>query len=196
MFLPDHGRGWVSRAAIAGRTLLREKNFDAVITSGCPHSSHFAGLFATRGHSVQFWLDMRDLGAVDCGSVVYVGTLYAGRNLSSVIAAMATLLRDRPDARTKLKLSIAGPIDSPYHQRLSAEVAAAGLIDVVTMHGVVRRERALDLLRCSNLALVLAQDQRLQVPAKLYESVGLGVPSLVIAEKTSAAAPKRVESAR
>jgi hypothetical protein len=54
--------------------------------------------------------------------------------------------------------------------------------------GVLPRDRALDLLSRSHLALVLAQDQPMCVPAKLYECVGLGVPTLVIAERNSAAA--------
>jgi hypothetical protein len=40
----------------------------------------------------------------------------------------------------------------------------------------------------SHLSLVLAQDQPMQVPAKLYESMALCVPTLVIAEEMSAAA--------
>jgi hypothetical protein len=54
--------------------------------------------------------------------------------------------------------------------------------------GILPRSAALELLKTSHLALVLAQDQPLCVPAKLYESVGLGVPTLVIAETASAAA--------
>src|SRR5712691_1767005 len=54
MNLPDCGRGWVGRATIAARALLRERKFDIVITSGPPHSVHFAGLFATIGRDAQF----------------------------------------------------------------------------------------------------------------------------------------------
>jgi hypothetical protein len=39
----------------------------------------------------------------------------------------------------------------------------------------------------SRLAVVLAQDQELQIPAKLYESVAMGVPTLVVASADSAA---------
>src|SRR6266853_3511436 len=60
MDLPDHGRGWVGRATGAARALLRERKFDVVITSGPPHSAHFAGLLATLGRDTQFWIDMRD----------------------------------------------------------------------------------------------------------------------------------------
>ncbi len=261
MYLPDVARGWVSRAAGAARGLLREWKFDVVITSGPPHSAHFAGLLATRGRDAKFWIDMRDpwsaihemqspedrliraeryflrrleriafanaarvivntqefasalradepkldvvwfpngidleglptrdLSAVDPCSIAYVGTLYANRNLSSVCAAMGALLRDRPDSAARLKLNVAGPLDSPHRERMYDDIAAAGLASHVNILGVLPRAQALELLSRSHLALVLAQDQPMCVPAKLYESVGLGVPTLVIAEETSAAA--------
>jgi ABC-type hemin transport system ATPase subunit len=62
------------------------------------------------------------------------------------------------------------------------------MASMVKIHGQLPRAQALELLSRSHLALVLAQDQPMCVPAKVYESVGLGVPTLVIAEKTGAAA--------
>ena len=261
IYLPDHARGWVSRAAGAARGLLRERKFDVVITSGPPHSAHVAGLLATRGGDVQFWIDMRDpwsmmhevhmpddwlirverfllrrlerfvlpragrvivntrefasalranepeldvvwfpngvdleqlpareVSAVEPCSLAYVGAIYANRNLSSVFAAMGALLRDRPEAANALKLNVAGPLESPHRERMHDEIAAAGLTSQVSIHGVLPRAQALELLSRSHLALVLAQDQPMCVPAKLYESVGLGIPTLVIAEESSAAA--------
>jgi glycosyltransferase involved in cell wall biosynthesis len=130
----------------------------------------------------------RDLGAVEQSSIAYVGTLYAGRNLSSMCAAMRGLLSDRPEAAATLRLNIVGPMEPPHLRQLEDDIAAAGLTSVVNIHGLLPRAEALELLSRSHLALVLAQDQPMCVPAKLYESVGLGVPTLVIAEETSAAA--------
>jgi glycosyltransferase involved in cell wall biosynthesis len=261
MSLPDRARGWVGRAGAAAHDLLKERQFDVVITSGPPHSVYFAGLLATRGSDVPFWIDMRDpwsmthemhlpadwvvraerfflrrlegfilpraarilvntrefasmlrdqepgldivhfpngidlealptrnQGDVAPSSIAYVGTLYANRNLSSVFAAMSAVMRDRPAAAATLKLNVAGPLESPHRERMHDDIAAAGLASVVKIHGVLPHARALELLSRSHLALVLAQDQPMCVPAKLYESVGLGVPTLVIAEEASAAA--------
>lgn len=261
MDLPDYGRGWVGTATVAARALLRERKFDVVITSGPPHSVHFAGLLATIGRDSRLWIDMRDpwslthemsapddwfvraerfllrrledlvfpraarvivntqefasalraaepkldvicfpngidleqmpprdVSAVEQGSIAYVGTLYAGRNLSSVCAAMRSLLSDRPEAAATLRLNVAGPMESPHRRQMQKDIAAANLTSVVNLHGVLPRAEALELLNRSHLALVLAQDQPMQVPAKLYECVGLGIPTLVIAEETSAAA--------
>lgn len=261
MSLPDYGRGWVWSATRTARTLLRERDFDVVVTSGPPHSSHFAGLFATLGRKAEFWIDMRDpwsltygmsspedsfvrgerfllrrledllfprasrvivnteafasmlqatrpqlevvyfpngidlesmprrdLSAVERGSMAHVGTLYAGRNLSLVCVTLRNLLSDSAERGATLKLNIAGPMETPHRVQMQKDIDAAGLASVVKFHGVLPRAEALDLLNRSQLALVLAQHQPMQVPAKLYECVGLGIPTLVIAEPTSAAA--------
>jgi hypothetical protein len=99
---------------------------------------------------------------------------------------MRRLLNDRPEAAATLRLNVAGAAESP--QQLRDDIAAAGLTSVVTMHGILPRAKALQLLNRSHLALVLAQDLPMAVPAKLFESVGLGIPTLVIAEDTSPAA--------
>ena len=260
MILPDHARGWIGRAAKAGRELLREQRLDVVISSGPPHSAHFAAWLATRGNDTAFWIDMRDpwsithemnapddriilaerwllrrlerfvfpratkvivntnefaeklgktdanldvvwlpngidtemlptrdVSAVACGSIACIGTLYAGRSLSVVLAAMAKLMKIRPHDASMLRLDVAGLMQPRHRDKLEAEISAAGLTSYVRIHGALPRAQALDLLNRSHLALVLAQDQPMCVPAKLYECVGLTVPTLVIAEKTAAA---------
>jgi glycosyltransferase involved in cell wall biosynthesis len=259
--LPDGARGWIGRAARTARALLREQRFDVVISSGPPHSVHFASLLATRGRDTPFWIDMRDpwsvthhmnlpdyrfvlaerwvlrrlerivfprakkvivntqefasalrktdpeldvvcfpngidleqlpkrdVSAVERGSIACVGTLYAGRNLSMVLAAIGALSRDQPAAASMLRLNVAGLMEPRHREKLEDEIAAAGLTSFVTIHGVLPRAQAFELLSRSHLALVLAQDQPMCVPAKLYECVGLGVPTLVIAELAGAAA--------
>jgi hypothetical protein len=71
--------------------------------------------------------------------------------------------------------------------QLDHELARRGLTEMVELCGALPRAEALALLRRSHLALVLAQGQPTQIPAKLYECVGLAVPTLVISESTSAA---------
>jgi glycosyltransferase involved in cell wall biosynthesis len=261
MGLPDHGRGWLSSAAVVARSLMSRYQFDCVVSSGPPHSSHFVGLVSTLGANTDFWIDMRDpwslthemnsvedgfiraerrfldrleslvlprasrvlantsefaaalrasrpslnvthfpngvdleqlpkrdLSAVSIGSIAYVGTLYAGRNLSSVLEAMRLISAARQRDERSLTLNIAGPLESPHRKRMHDEIESAGLAASVNVLGILPRAGALDLLSRAHLALVLAQDQPLCVPAKLYESVGLGVPTLVLAERDSAAA--------
>jgi glycosyltransferase involved in cell wall biosynthesis len=133
-------------------------------------------------------LPPRNDADVEPCSISYVGTLYAGRDLSTVFGAIRDILSESPAAASLLRVNVAGPLESPHRERMRADIDAAGLASLVNVLGVLPRDRALDLLSRSHLALVLAQDQPMCVPAKLYECVGLGVPTLVIAERNSAAA--------
>ena len=59
VFLPDARVGWVPFAAARARALLKQP-FDALLTTGPPHSAHLAGL-AARGRLGTPWLvDLRD----------------------------------------------------------------------------------------------------------------------------------------
>ncbi|HEX6052783.1 MAG TPA: hypothetical protein VFZ21_26135 [Gemmatimonadaceae bacterium] len=83
---------------------------------------------------------------------------------------------------------MAGTMDEGHAQRFRTEVSENGLEDVVQVFGRIPGTDALQLINRSHLALVLAQDQAMQVPAKIYEGVAMGVLTLVIAEPSSAAA--------
>src|SRR5262245_47286142 len=57
---PDYARGWILRCAWDARRLLAASRFDAVVTSGPPHSAHLAGVLATLGRPGLLRIDMRD----------------------------------------------------------------------------------------------------------------------------------------
>ncbi|MGH7608204.1 MAG: glycosyltransferase, partial [Gemmatimonadales bacterium] len=121
-------------------------------------------------------------------AIAYLGTLYGGRNLEPVLRALRLFFDRHPAAaRDGSRFRVAGHIDQAPGSALPAEVDALGLTHHVEHLGVLPREAALRLAARSRLAVVLAQDQGLQVPAKLYELVALGTPTLVVAEPGSAA---------
>src|SRR5207253_8645437 len=91
------------------------------------------------------------------------------------------------------KLRVAGLAELRHARAFNDAVAAAGMEPYVELLGPLPRAEALDVVCRSRLAVVLAQEQELQIPAKLYESVAMGIPTLVVAPATSAAA---VEGAR
>lgn len=121
-------------------------------------------------------------------AIAYAGSLYFGRDLSSVLLAMREFLERHPDALGALKLRIAGNMDAEHEARFWRDVATTDLGDLVEILGPVSGVEALHLINRSHLTLVLAQNQPMQVPAKLYECVAMGIPTLVVAESSSAAA--------
>ena len=122
-------------------------------------------------------------------AIASVGTLYGHRDLGPVLQALRRFLQRHPEAaQGGVKLRVAGRAESPRALALEEQVASLGLGEYVEVLGQLPRTQALDLMSRSHLGVVLAQDQELAIPAKLYEPVALGIPTLVVAEKGSAAA--------
>jgi hypothetical protein len=121
--------------------------------------------------------------------IAYTGTLNLGRDLGPIVRAFRMFLGRHPAAvAAGSKLRIAGDAEAPHALAFDEAVAAAGLEQQVEVLGLLPRAQALNVVSRSRLVVVLAQDQPLQVPAKLYESVAMGIPTLVVAGADSAAA--------
>jgi glycosyltransferase involved in cell wall biosynthesis len=121
-------------------------------------------------------------------SIAYVGTVYGGRDLTPVLQALRLFLDHHPDIPRELcRLRIAGHMEGSQLQRLREDIAALGVEERVELLGMLSRDAALRLVGDSSLGVVLAQEQELQVPAKLYELVALGVATVVLATPGSAA---------
>ncbi len=256
--VPDHGRGWILRAAMAGRRAVREFEPDVIVSTGPPHSVHLAARLARGGARIPWVLDLRDpwaayshsstagegpralrgklesmtLPAADLiltttpelrdglatkfpGSLIewlpngvdlsslpgrgprrfeglslsHVGSLSYRRDPRPAISAFASFLARNPDAaESGSALRFVGGVSSDFAAGLAQLRESLGIRDRVKMLGLVSREDALELLCRSTAALVLAQDQDFMVPAKIYEAVALGIPTLILTEPGSATA--------
>lgn len=60
VFLPDARVGWVPFAVKRGDDLLRRQRFDAILTTGPPHSTHLVGAVLAQRHSIPWVADFRD----------------------------------------------------------------------------------------------------------------------------------------
>ena len=60
VFLPDARVGWVPFARRAAKKLMQEDAFDAMLTSGPPHSTHLVGRSLKRRFGLPWIVDMRD----------------------------------------------------------------------------------------------------------------------------------------
>ncbi len=60
LFLPDARVGWVPFAAARAHALLEHGAFDAVLTTGPPHSTHLVGLVVRLLHERPWLVDLRD----------------------------------------------------------------------------------------------------------------------------------------
>lgn len=60
VFLPDARIGWLPFAVTRGTQLLRSHRFDAMLTSGAPHSVHCTGRLLQQLHGVPWIADLHD----------------------------------------------------------------------------------------------------------------------------------------
>lgn len=60
IFLPDARVGWVPFAYARSLQIANEQNFDAILTSGPPHSTHLSGLLLARKTGLPWIADFRD----------------------------------------------------------------------------------------------------------------------------------------
>lgn len=127
----------------------------------------------------------RLLGIPSEFTISYAGSLYLGRDLSPLVQAIRAFVARQPAARGLIKLRIAGTMDAANATRFWREVDGAQLRDDVAFLGRVPNGEALSLINRSHVTVVPAQDQVIQVPAKLYECVAMGVPTLVVTEDHS-----------
>lgn len=59
-FLPDARKGWVRFATRAAKKAIKKHNIEAIITTGPPHSSHFAGYKIKQKFDLPWLADFRD----------------------------------------------------------------------------------------------------------------------------------------
>ena len=75
VFLPDARIGWVPFASRVVRKLVQEQKFDAIMSTGPPHSSHFVGMAAHKASKLPWVVDIRDPWA----EIYYSDQMYEGR---------------------------------------------------------------------------------------------------------------------
>lgn len=113
-------------------------------------------------------------------TLAYTGYLYEGKcSVKPLLHAVADLMAEGLVARDGLRLEFAGPPDAA----LQAGIVDLALEDVVHVHGVVLRSEVHDLLRDSDVLLVIVSDQLREasvVPAKTFEYIEARRPVLAL----------------
>jgi glycosyltransferase involved in cell wall biosynthesis len=117
--------------------------------------------------------------------LTHAGNLYGARNPLPLLEAVAQCIRDGRVPPDGLRLDLVGKIAPAF--QVEAAIRRLGLDGVVTITPPVAHESALQRLAASHVLVVIQPDTALQVPAKLYEYVGLRRRILALAEEGAVA---------
>ena len=114
--------------------------------------------------------------------IVYSGSIYGGRNPRPFLHAVNIVAGEYAAAGRPLSVDLF--VSDPWVGDISLEayIRHLGLSEVARVHQWVSHAEMQRLLGEADLLLLLAQRQPLQVPNKLYEYLGTGVPILAVAD--------------
>lgn len=112
----------------------------------------------------------------DCLELVYVGILYGNmRDITPVFKALKELINENEADRKKIKFNYAGT----DYQNLIKQAECFGLEDIVVNHGVLPREKCLELQFSSDLLVLATWNDKKEYgvfPGKLLEYMLIGKP--------------------
>ncbi len=116
----------------------------------------------------------------------HTGTLYGPRNPVPFLRVVASLIQDGRLSPDRILIRLVGKCEGPLGHALPGLVAELGLQQVVELLPPVPYPEALRYLYQSDVLLLFAEGQPLQVPAKLFEYLHVGRTILGFCDGASA----------
>ncbi len=118
-------------------------------------------------------------------TLVFSGTLSLMPDVEVLFEALHQLLAQRPEARRRIRVRLAGPFDTDYEDR----AVALGLKGIVEFTGPLAHGEARALQRAADLLLLWKpRGYRTMVPGKTYEYLDAGRPIVALLDEDDEAA--------
>ena len=117
--------------------------------------------------------------------LTHAGNLYGARDPLPLLHGLAKCLRDGGAPRNALRLNLVGRVAPRFD--VDSVIARLELGDVVTRTPPVPHVQSLETLAASHVLVVIQPGTPLQIPAKLYEYVGLRRTILALADEGAVA---------
>jgi glycosyltransferase involved in cell wall biosynthesis len=120
-------------------------------------------------------------------TICYTGTLYLGRSPEPILKAFKEILKNDKYCAETIRLLLVGNCNIIDGRRTSELISAYNLKSVVKISGPIPHRQTLEIICKSHLALILAPNQPVQIPGKVFEYIGAGTKILAIAGKGATA---------
>ena len=140
-------------------------------------------LCQTNAYDEQAVADTAFIGKYNRFTITYTGSLYFGRSPEPVFKAVKQLLSARKIRSNQIKINLVGHCGRVNDMPTISLINQYNLQGIVEVNDLLPYGRSLRMVKKSHLALLLAPDQPLQIPAKTFDYIGAGTPILAIAQK-------------
>ncbi len=110
----------------------------------------------------------------------YLGTLYENRDPEPLLRVISEEIRDGHIDQQTIMIRFIGDRDEAVEKRMNNLIQRYHLSGIAERLPCVSRQHALEIMVRSHVLLLLAEDQPLAVPAKVYEYIGSGTDIIVI----------------
>jgi glycosyltransferase involved in cell wall biosynthesis len=114
--------------------------------------------------------------------VAYVGNLYHRRDPGPFLEAISWLREQGALPKCSMRVDFWGQCRYFEGKSIAETAKTLGIGDLVFVNDPIPRDEALRVMEDSDLLLLLACEQPLQVPQKLYEYIAAGPPILAFAD--------------
>lgn len=143
--------------------------------------------YIPNGYDREFLSKARSMPKEPVFSLVYTGSLYFGRTPEPVLRAIRELLDEGRMDLGNIRVRLVGHCRHVEGEPIGDVIGRHGLGGVVETQDPVPYSEAIELIARSHVALVLAPDQPYQVPAKVYDYMGIGTRVLALAREGATA---------
>jgi glycosyltransferase involved in cell wall biosynthesis len=115
-------------------------------------------------------------------TISYLGTLYRNRDPEPVLRAVATLIEKGRIDRSRVVLKFIGDCAHAAGKPMESIVGKYNLNGNIELLPWLPKRRAYEAMVQSHALLLLAEDQQLMIPAKVYDYLGAGADILALTE--------------
>ena len=169
------------------------KNADLVLTTTPMLNKEFQKKYHTflkekfvcypNGFDEEMFFELNNAPKNDIFTIAYTGSTYLGRSPEPIFKAIKELIEEKKLRAEQIRIQLVGNCKYTDGQLTSEVASFYGLDTIVKISGYIPRNEALKIIQKSHIALVIAIDQPYQIPAKVFEYLGVRTRILALTQK-------------